>query len=36
VTPTEESIELFRRAKQPTELHLLSEVDHFTFSEEAC
>ncbi len=34
VTPTEESIELFRRAKQPTELHLLSEVDHFTFSEE--
>jgi len=34
VTPTEESIEMFRRAKQPTELHLLSEVDHFTFSEE--
>lgn len=34
VTPTEESIELFRRAKQPTELHLLSEVDHFMFGEE--
>jgi hypothetical protein len=34
VTPTEQSIELFKRAKQPTELHLLSEVDHFTFSEE--
>ncbi len=34
VTPTEESIELFKRAKQPTELHLLSEVDHFMFGEE--
>lgn len=34
VTPTEESIELFRRARQPAELHLLSEVDHFMFSEE--
>jgi hypothetical protein len=33
VTPTEESIELFRRAKQPVELHLLSEVDHFMFGE---
>lgn len=34
VTPTEESIELFRRAKQPAELYLLSEVDHFMFNEE--
>lgn len=34
VTPTEESIELFRRANQPAELHLLSEVDHFMFGEE--
>ncbi|HEY1373036.1 MAG TPA: alpha/beta hydrolase [Candidatus Binatia bacterium] len=34
VTPTEESIELFRRAKQPAELHLFSEVDHFMFGEE--
>jgi len=34
VTPTEESIELFRRARQPTELHLLSEVDHFMFGEQ--
>ncbi|MGH7766261.1 MAG: alpha/beta hydrolase [Candidatus Binatia bacterium] len=34
VTPTEESIELFKRAKQPVELHLLSEVDHFMFGEE--
>ncbi len=34
VTPTEESIELFRRAKQPVELHLLTEVDHFMFNQE--
>lgn len=34
VTPTDESIELFKRAKQPAELHLLSEVDHFMFGEE--
>jgi hypothetical protein len=34
VTPTQESIELFKRAKQPAELHLLSEVDHFMFGEE--
>lgn len=34
VTPTYESIEMFKRAGQPAELHLLSDVDHFTFSEE--
>ncbi len=34
VTPTYESIEMFKRAKQPAELHLLADVDHFTFSEE--
>ena len=34
VTPTYESIEMFRRAKQPAELHLLADVDHFTFNEE--
>jgi uncharacterized protein len=34
VTPTHESIELFRRAKQPTELYLLSDVDHFMFNQE--
>jgi pimeloyl-ACP methyl ester carboxylesterase len=33
VTPTEQSIELFRHAGQPTELHLFSGVDHFLFSE---
>jgi hypothetical protein len=34
VTPTYESIEMFKRARQPAELHLLSDIDHFTFSEE--
>ena len=34
VTPTYESIEMFKRARQPAELHLLSDVDHFTFNQE--
>ncbi len=34
VMPTEESIEMFQRAKQPAELHLLSEIGHFMFHEE--
>ncbi len=34
VTPTQESIELFKRSKQPAELHLLADVDHFMFGEE--
>jgi pimeloyl-ACP methyl ester carboxylesterase len=29
VTPTEQSIELFRHAGQPTELHLFAGMDHF-------
>jgi len=33
VTPTEQSIEMFKRAGQPTELHLFSDVDHFMFAE---
>ena len=33
VTPTEQSIELFRRAGQPTELHLISDADHFMLGE---
>jgi uncharacterized protein len=33
VTPTEQSIELFRHAGQPAELHLFSGVDHFLFNE---
>ncbi len=33
VTPTEQSIELFKRAGEPTELHLFSDLDHFLFNE---
>jgi dipeptidyl aminopeptidase/acylaminoacyl peptidase len=34
VTPTEQSVELFKRAGQPAELHLFSAVDHFLFAED--
>jgi len=34
VTPTEQSIELFKRAGEPTELHLFSGLDHFMFAED--
>jgi pimeloyl-ACP methyl ester carboxylesterase len=34
VTPTEQSIDLFRHAGPPTDLHLVAGVDHFVFSEE--
>ena len=33
VTPTAESIELFKKAKSPVELHLIDGVDHFMFAE---
>src|SRR5215475_3728226 len=33
VTPTEQSIEMFKRAGQSCELHLFSGVDHFLFNE---
>jgi fermentation-respiration switch protein FrsA (DUF1100 family) len=33
VTPTEQSLELFARAGQPTDLHLVADVDHFMFAE---
>jgi len=33
VTPTEQSVEMFRRAGQPAELHLFSGLDHFLFNE---
>jgi len=33
VTPTEQSIELFQRAGEPTDLHLFAEVDHFMLAE---
>ena len=34
VTPTEQSIELFKRAGPPAELHLFSDADHFLFAED--
>ena len=33
VTPTEQSIDLFPHAGQPTDLHLVADVDHFMFAE---
>jgi len=33
VTPTEQSIELFLHAGQPTDLHLVANIDHFLFAE---
>ncbi len=33
VSPTEQSIEMFKRAGQPSELHLFSGLDHFLFAE---
>ncbi len=35
VTPTEQSIELFKRAGEPAELHLFSGLDHFLFAEKS-
>jgi pimeloyl-ACP methyl ester carboxylesterase len=34
VTPTEQSVEMFKRAGQPVELHLFSDADHFLFAED--
>jgi uncharacterized protein len=33
VTPTEQSVALFARAGEPSELHLFADVDHFLFTE---
>ena len=33
VTPTEQSIELFKRAGQPSDLHLIAYTDHFMLGE---
>ena len=33
VTPTQQSIDLFGHSKQPTELHLISDADHFLMGE---
>ena len=35
VTPTEQSIEMFKRAGMPTDLHLVSGIDHFIFSDDS-
>ena len=34
VTPTEQSVELFQHARQPADLHLVADVDHFILSDE--
>jgi dipeptidyl aminopeptidase/acylaminoacyl peptidase len=34
VTPTEQSVEMFKRAGKPTDLHLFAETDHFMFAED--
>ncbi|MFC5520800.1 alpha/beta hydrolase [Polaromonas jejuensis] len=34
VTPTSQSIELFRHAKMPVDLHLFAGIDHFIFADE--
>ncbi|MGN5478121.1 alpha/beta hydrolase family protein [Cupriavidus basilensis] len=34
ITPTAQSIELFRNARMPAELHQFSEIDHFIFSDD--
>ncbi len=33
VTPTEQSVALFQKAGEPTELHLFADTDHFMFAE---
>ena len=33
VTPTEQSIDLFQIAGQPTDLHLVAGIDHFSFDD---
>ena len=35
VTPTEQSINMFKRAGMPTDLHLVSGIDHFIFSDDS-
>ena len=34
VTPAEQSLELFRRAGQPSDLHLFADINHFTIYED--
>jgi uncharacterized protein len=35
VTPTEQSIEMFKRAGAPCDLHLFAETDHFMFDDDS-
>ena len=35
VTPTEQSIEMFKRAGEPCDLHLFAETDHFMFDDDS-
>jgi alpha/beta superfamily hydrolase len=35
VTPTEQSIDLFNQAGQPSDLHLMADVDHFMFTHQS-
>lgn len=35
VTPTQQSIEMFGYARVPTDLHLISGIDHFIFSDDS-
>ena len=35
VTPTEQSVDLFKHAGQPTDLHLMADVDHFMFTHQS-
>jgi hypothetical protein len=35
VTPSEQSLDLFRNAGQPTDLHLMADVDHFMFTHQS-
>lgn len=34
VTPTDQSINMFKKAGRPTDLHLVADVDHFMFAED--
>jgi fermentation-respiration switch protein FrsA (DUF1100 family) len=34
VTPTEQSVAMFQKAGQPSELHLFADSDHFMFADE--
>jgi len=34
VTPSQQSVELFKRARMPADLHLFAGIDHFIFSDD--